>query len=151
MKFVYEAIVHKVDDGLYEASFPDLGLVTQGSDMADRAVMAPDALENHIVLALQKGKAMPAPTFGGEVGEDGYRMAIVVDCEADTPQEESMTVAEAADVLDVTEARIRAMIRDGVLSSRKVGRVHMVDAESVMRRFNEPVHSGRPRKELATV
>ena len=61
-----------------------------------------------------------------------------------------MSVNEAADLLDVTPARIRAMIRDGILASRKVGMVHMVDAASVMRRFNEPIHAGRPRKESVT-
>ena len=151
MKFIYEAVIDDVGKDLLEIRFPDLDLITQGSDMADAAFMAQDILENHIVLALQKGATLPAPTFGNDVSENGYRMAIVVDCDADTPQEETMTVGEAADVLDVSEARIRAMIRDGVLSSRKVGRVHMVDAESVMRRFNEPVHSGRPKRELVTV
>lgn len=148
MKFVYEAVIYDAGGGMLEARFPDLDIVTQGSDMTDVAFMAQDLLENHLVVALQKGASLPTPVFGHDVGENGYRMAIVVDCDEDTPQEETMTVAEAADVLDVTEARVRAMIRDGILSARKVGRVHMVDAESVMKRFNEPVRVGRPRKEL---
>lgn len=61
-----------------------------------------------------------------------------------------LSVAEAADVLDVSESRVRAMIRDGILQSCKVGRVHRVDAESVMRRFNEPVHAGRPKRTVAS-
>ena len=146
---MFEAVVSDVGNGMLEARFPDLDIVTQGSDMTDVAFMAQDLLENHLVVALQRGEDVPAPTFGNDVEENGYRMAIVVDCDADTPQEETMTVNEAADVLDVSAARIRAMIRDGILKSRKVGNIHMVDAQSVMDRYNEPVRVGRPRKELA--
>lgn len=146
MKFVYEAIVTPVSGGLYEARFPALGIITQGSDMADVAFMAQDLLENHIVSSLQKGRELPSPSFGGDVREGECRLVVAVSCDVDTPQEDTMSVAHAADVLDVSETRVRAMIRDGILSSRKVGRVHLVDAASVMRRFNEPVHAGRPRK-----
>lgn len=149
MKYVYEAIIEPSGERL-EARFPDLGIVTQGEDMQDVAFMAQDLLENHIVMALQKGRELPAPTFGNECGENGYRMGIVVDCDADTPQDETMSVNEAADILDVTPTRIRAMINSGILKSQKVGMVHMVDAQSVMDRFNEPAHAGRPKREMAT-
>lgn len=148
VKYVYEAIIVPSGNAL-EARFPDLDIVTCGSDMANVAFMAQDLLENHIVVSLQKGRELPVPTFGNECPPDGYRMGIAVSCDENTPQEETMSVNEAADVLDVTPARIRAMIRDGVLSSRKVGMVHRVDAGSVMRRFNEPVRAGRPKKTAA--
>lgn len=148
MKYVYEAIIEPSGKWL-EARFPDLGIITQGEDMQDAAFMAQDLLENHIIMALKKGRALPAPTFGNECAEDGYRMGIVVECDEDTPQDETMTVNEAADILDVTPARVRAMIRDGILKSRKVGMVHMVDAQSVMDRYNEPVRAGRPKREMA--
>ena len=146
MKYVYEAIVEQRGRFL-EVRFPDLDIITQGVDLQDAALMAQDALENRIVTALQRGEALPAPSFGNSCGADGYRMAVVVDCDADTPQEETMSVSEAADLLDVSEARVRAMIREGILQSRKVGLVHQVDARSVMRRFSEPVHAGRPKRE----
>lgn len=149
MKYVYEAIIEPSGEFL-EARFPDLGIITQGDDMQDAAFMAQDLLENHIVMALKKGEALPAPTFGNECNDKGYHMGIVVECDEDTPEDKTMSVNEAADVLDVTPARVRAMIRDGILTSRKVGMVHLVDADSVMRRFNEPAHAGRPRKEAAT-
>ena len=63
-------------------------------------------------------------------------MGIVVECDEDTPQDETMTVNEAADILDVTPTRIRTMIRDDILKSRKVGMVHMVDVQSVMDKYN---------------
>lgn len=149
MKYVYEAIIEPSGEWL-EARFPDLGIVTQGEDMQDAAFMAQDLLENHIVMALQGGRELPAPTFGNDCGADGYRMGIVVDCDEGTPQDETMSVSEAADILDVTPARIRAMISSGILKSQKVGMVHMVDAQSVMDRFNEAVRAGRPRCEAAT-
>jgi len=148
MKYVYEAIIEPSGKWL-EATFPDFGIITQGEGMQDAAFMAQDLLENRIVMALKKGEELPTPTFGNECSDKGYRMGIVVECDEDTPEDETMSVNEAADLLDVTPARIRAMIRDGILSSRKVGMVHMVDAQSVMRRFNEPMHAGRPRKEAA--
>lgn len=148
MKYIYEAIVEPNGKWL-EARFPDLGIVTQGEDMQDAAFMAQDLLENHIVMALQKGRTLPAPTFGNECSNKGYRMGIVVDCDESTPQVETMTVNEAADILDVSPARIRAMISSGILKSQKVGMVHMVDAQSVMDRFNEPAHAGRPKREAA--
>lgn len=148
MKYVYEAIVKPAGKWL-EATFPDLGIITQGKDMKDAAYMAQDLLENHIVMSLQMGRSLPAPTFGNPCPDNGYRMAIVVDCDATIPQAETMTVSEAADILDVTPARIRAMIAHGILKSRKVGMMHAVDARSVMDRFNEPVRAGRPRRGVA--
>ena len=148
MKYVYEAIIEPSGKWL-EARFPDLGIITQGEDMQDAAFMAQDLLENHIVMALQKGRTLPAPTFGNECSDAGYRLGIVVDCDASTPQDETMSVSEAADVLGVTPARIRAMIASGILRSQKIGLVHMVDAQSVIDRFNEPVHAGRPKREAA--
>ncbi len=144
MKYVYEAVIEK-SGRFFEARFPDLDIITQGDDLRDAALMAYDLLENHIVLALQNGRQLPDATFGNDCGDGGYRMGIVVDCDKDTPQDETMSVSEAADLLDVSNARVRAMIRDGILKSRKVGKVHMVDADSVIRRYNAPVHAGRPK------
>lgn len=148
MKYVYEAIIEPSGEWL-EARFPDLGIITQGEGMQDAAFMAQDLLENHIVMALQKGRELPAPTFGNDCSAGGYRMGIVVECDEGTPQDETMSVSEAADILDVTPTRVRAMINSGILKSRKVGMVHMVDAQSVMDRFNEPAHAGRPKREAA--
>lgn len=148
MKYVYEAIVEP--GGRYlEVRFPDLDIITQGADITDAALMAQDLLENHIVLALRRAQPLPSPTFGNPCPEHGFRMVVAIECDKDTPQEGTMSVTEAARILDVSPARVRAMIRDGILRSRKIGRVHMVDAESVMSRFNEPVHAGRPKRQVS--
>jgi len=149
MKFVYEAIVEPQGRFL-EARFPDLDIITQGDDEADVALMAQDLLENHIVRRLQKGDDLPSPSFGNACAEDGFRLVVAVSCDANTPQIETMSVSEAADVLNVTQSRVRAMIRSGILKSRKVGMVHMVDAQSVMDRYNRPVCAGRPKSSTAT-
>ncbi|WP_052241461.1 type II toxin-antitoxin system HicB family antitoxin [Berryella intestinalis] len=148
MKYIYEAIIEPSGNWL-EVRFPDFGIITQGEDMQDAAYMAQDLLENHIVMALRKGRSLPAPTFGNDCSDAGYRMGIVVDCDESTPQVDTMTVNEAADILDVSPTRIRAMISSGILKSQKVGMVHMVDAQSVMNRFNEPARAGRPKREAA--
>lgn len=146
MTYIYEAIIEPSGD-FFEARFPDFGIITQGSDMRDAVFMAQDLLENRIVMALKKGETLPAPIFGGDCSDKGCRIGIMAECDEGTPEDETMSVVEAADILDVTPTRIRAMIRDGILSSRKVGMIHMVDAADVMRRFNEPAHAGRPARQ----
>lgn len=63
--------------------------------------------------------------------------------------DDSMTVEEAADVLDVSRARIYAMMNDGSIRSTKVGNMRMVSAADVADRFNNPHAAGRPRKASA--
>ena len=145
MKYVYEAII-EAEGERFEARFPDLDIITQGDDLQDAIFMAQDLLENHIVVALQQGEVLPNPTFGNEGCETAYRAAIAIDCDTFTPEDDTMTVQEAAEMLGVSPTRVRAMIRDGILRSRKVGMVHMVDAESVKQRFNSPRKAGRPKR-----
>lgn len=143
MKFVYESIVSR--EGCFlEARFPDLDIITQGDDETDVAYMAQDLLETWLVMALQGRRELPKATFGHKTGPDEYRMVVAVECGADTPQVETMTVNDAADILGVTPGRVRAMIRDGVLRAHKVGGVHAVETQSVMDRFNNPRYAGRP-------
>lgn len=149
MKHVYEAIIEP-QGGFLEARFPDLGIAAQGADMADTALMAQNLLENHIARRLQKGESLPLPTFGNACGEDSCRMVVAVSCDASIPQDETMSVREAADVLGLSAGRVRAMIRDGILRSKKVGMMHLVDAQSVMDRFNAPGHPGRPKRKTTT-
>ena len=144
MKVLYEAIVTDLGDA-WEARFPDLAITTQGESMVDVASSAQDLLENYVVVALQEGKELPKPTLRNDCTAMEYRLCVLASCDEDTPQEETMSVNEAADILDVTPTRIRAMICDGVLRAQKVGRVYMVRAEDVMARFNEPVAPGRPK------
>ena len=54
-----------------------------------------------------------------------------------------MTAKEAAEELNITPSRVRAMIRDGVLAgAQKVGRDWLVPRESVENRKKNPVGAG---------
>lgn len=78
-EFVYEAVIEPVGER-FEARFPDLGIITQGDDLEDAAIMAQDLLRNHVIMSIQENRRLPEPTFGGECPEGSYRMGIVVDC-----------------------------------------------------------------------
>ena len=77
---------------------------------------------------------------------NGKAIAVAVECDADTPSLTTMTVQEAADVLDVSTSRIHAMIRDGILRTEKVGSARLVSADDVIDYFNSPRTAGRPKK-----
>lgn len=56
------------------------------------------------------------------------------------------TVAAAADMLDVSTSRIRALARAGRLDSRKHGGLWFISTESVKDRLEHPRKPGRPSK-----
>ena len=55
-----------------------------------------------------------------------------------------ITVAQASRLLGVTPSRVRALISSGLISAHKVGKVWMVDEESVLQRVQEKPKGGRP-------
>ena len=57
-----------------------------------------------------------------------------------------MTVAEAADILNVSRARIYALVKEGAIRSEKAGSSRLLNAQDVMDRFNSPRNPGRPPK-----
>lgn len=146
MMYLYEAIATPSGDDRYDIRFPDLDIMTFGDDLYDAAYMAQDLLSLHIVGELKAGNALPKPTMGHEVPEGGYAIGIAVDCDKDTPEIEFMSVQEAADILDVSAPRVYAMLRDGVLSGKKIGGAQLVSTQSVKDRFNNPRPAGRPKK-----
>ncbi len=146
MTYLYEAIATPTDDGRYDIRFPDLDIMTFGTDLYDAAYMAQDLLSLCIKAALDSGSELPSPTMGHDVPEGGYAMGIAVDVNENEPEIEYMSVREAADILGVSNPRIYAMLRDGVLSGRKVGGAQLVGTQSVKNRFNAPRTAGRPRK-----
>ena len=145
MKFLYEAILTPWSGG-WEAEFPDLGIHTQGDDLFDAAFMAQDLLTLWISQALCEERPLPEPRMDHPVPPNGKAIAVAVECDANIPPSSTMTVQEAAEVLDVSCARIHAMIRDGILRTRKVGSARLVSAADVMDYFNSPRSAGRPKK-----
>lgn len=145
-RYLYEAVFTPFEGG-YEVEFPELGLFTQGRSLSDAAYMAQDILTMEIADRLEAGENVPAVgAFGAARPEGGAVIGIMALAEPGCCDVATMTVDEAADVLDVSRARIHALIRDGALRATKTGNMRLVDAADVMARFNKPRHPGRPRK-----
>lgn len=143
-KYFYEAVMYP-SDGKVEVRIPDLGIFTYGDDLTDAAFMAQDALELAISSRLSEGSEVAeVGDFGHDCPEGGTLMGIAVYAEAGSAEIDTMTVQEAADVLDVTRSRVYSMIRDGILRAEKVGNQRLVNASDVMERFNNPRGAGRP-------
>lgn len=56
-----------------------------------------------------------------------------------------LSVAEGARQLGVSPARVRALIKDGLLPARKIGREWVLQEEDVLQRLAEQPRPGRPR------
>ena len=107
--------------------------------------MAQDALEMKISSLLSEGARVDAiGSFSHDCPEGGTLLGIAVNVDAGSAEVATMTVQEAADVLDVTRSRVYSMIRDGALRAEKVGNQRLVNAADVMERFNNPRSAGRP-------
>ena len=55
-----------------------------------------------------------------------------------------LSVQESAEKLGVSGARVRAMLKDGILEGSKIGRTWAVSESSVAERLQQDVHPGRP-------
>ena len=138
-KYFYEAVMTPNELGGYDVRFPDLGIITQGDDLSDAAFMAQDLLATWVSGELADGSVVATVgPFGRECPDGGTLMGIATFAGPTTTPERTMTVQEAADVLDVSTSRIHAMIREGILRTEKIGAARLVSAEDVMDYFNGP-------------
>ena len=64
--------------------------------------------------------------------------------------ENLISVAEAAQELDVTESWVRKLIGRGVITAKKFGSSYVVDKASVLEYKRTRKDRGRPRKEDST-
>lgn len=150
--YLYKAVLTPNELGGFDVYIPDFDCRTQGDDLADAAYMAHDLLETQIVIALEAGKEVDTlGSFDGTCPDGSISLDLFVRTEENISLDETMTVQEAADLLDLSRARIYAMIEDGRISSIKSGNMRLVDANDVMNLFNNPRSAGRPKKELALV
>ena len=141
-RYLYEAILTPYDD-MYEVYFPELNLYTQGTSLADAAYMAQDLLTMDIAERLEAGEDVP---HIGSLSAGSIAMGIMALLEAGCERTETMTVAEAADILNVSRARIYALVKEGAIRSEKAGSSRLLNAQDVMDRFNSPRNPGRPPK-----
>ena len=146
-RYLYKAVLTPCGSDGYEASIPELELMTQGNDFADAVYMAQDLLCLEISDRLKEGDPLPTVgSFTPECPDGSTIVGIMALVEGDDLSLNEMTADEAADILDVSRSRIYAMVRDGILKARKVGATLMISTESVKERFNSPRKAGRPRK-----
>ena len=142
MKHTFQAIFET--DGLrIGVVFPDLeGCRTFGEDYEDAVLMGVDLLEATLGAYYDLGKPIPSANLNHEVPNDGRTAFFTVN--APEPPVETMTVADAAILLGVSDRRVRALIKAGRLTAIKAGRDNMVTVESVDKRLTSEVKSGRP-------
>lgn len=146
-KYLYEAVFTPNELGGYDVRFPELDVVTQGEDLADAAFMAQDLLSLVVSSALKDGKKVaPVGVFTNQCPDGSTLMGIATFAEANEVLDETMTIQEAADTLDVSRTRIYALIKDGHIRDKQVGTSRLLLARDVMDVFNNPQSAGRPRK-----
>lgn len=115
---------------------------TQGTDEADAARMAADWLRGEIEHSLMTDTPMPTPTFGN-LPEHGGRIGIVA-VDASLASIDSVSAAEAARLLGVTQGRISQMLASGQLEGYHVGRAAFITRASIEARIAESPKAGRP-------
>jgi excisionase family DNA binding protein len=147
-RYSFEALLKPVGNG-FEVTFPDIpNCITQGSSFDNAIYMAADALEVMLEAMLKDDDEIPLPTYGRQAPIRGF--AVIVSVEPNPRRiEDSVTTKEAAILLGVSDSRARAMVRDGVLPSRKIGRDRLIPIWAIKERINNPRSAGRPRKEPA--
>ncbi len=146
MKYLYETILTPNEQGGYDVFIPDFDVVTQGEDIKDAVDSAADLLYTLIPALLSEGDTLPDASFEHEIEDGSMAMGVMVVCDENTPEEEYMSVQNAADIIGVSKPRVYAMVRDGVLDSSKVGSSVLVATSSVRDRANGKHPVGRPRK-----
>lgn len=144
MKCMYETILSPNELGGFDVRIPDLDCMTQGDSLDDAVDAARDLIALMVASHMECNESLPKNHFGHDVPKDGYAIAIFQ--EVDAPSDHDLTVRETAEVLDVTKARVYAMVRDGVLVGCKIGSAVMVSARSVREYERKPRKPGRPRK-----
>lgn len=151
-RYVFKVLVYPSDDK-FEAQIPLLDARTFGDDMTEAIYMAQDLMETIVSYHVEEGIEVPQEELADgircEMPDGGCMVVLFTD--GMVPEVEDMTVQDAADILGVSASRVYAMCRDGVLESHKLGSSVMVYTDSVRKRQNADVRSGRPKKELATV
>ena len=152
MRYTYEAVFERgSNDGWYCVSFPDLPFIfTQGKGRYHAVSEAADALEFGLVNLEMDGKPIPKATYG-HTAQDGFVVAISVEPRRRSEVIESITTTEAAELLGVSQSRVRQLILSGQLKAKKSGRDNMVSLASVDELLAKPRPVGRPRKTESTV
>lgn len=71
MKIAYPIILEPAADGWYVVTVPDLGIHTEGRNIADAIDMAADAISLTAISLQDNGQSVPAPSEGPLICRDG--------------------------------------------------------------------------------
>lgn len=147
MRYTYPAIFEPNELGGYSVCFPDLPeCCTDGDDLEDAVEMAAEAMELAIESYIENGRELPAPSFDAASSGNGLLIAVSADVREDG---KLVPARETAQLLEVSDARVRQLIGSGALASKRQGRDNCVYLWSVRDRLARPRTAGRPRKESA--
>ena len=149
MHVSYEAVIVPNEFGGYQVGCPDLmpdASWPAGSE-PEAAAIAASVIAYHVCRCVRRNEPLPQTFYGHEAPAGGLVMSISVDVDS---QEGLLpgycTVAAAAEMLNVTTSRIRALARAGRLDSRKHGGLWFISTDSVKDRLEHPRKPGRPSK-----
>jgi len=144
-RMTYAARIYKNDYG-YLAEFPQLELVTQGTDMDDVLYMASDVLETYFYDYLHDKEAPPTPDLDIEVRPgDTY---VIVSVDVVPLADGELTTEEVMKALGVNKQRVAQLRASGRIAAYKQGRDYLhsrSDVEVLRRATRKP---GRPHKAL---
>ena len=71
MKIAYPIILEPAADGWYVVTVPDLGIHTEGRNIADAIDMAADAISLTAISLQDSGQSVPSPSEGPLICRDG--------------------------------------------------------------------------------
>ncbi len=149
MNISYETVISPNEFGGYDVTCPDLmpNTTWSANDIANAAglgaYITAFAVERHV----EEGTPLPPSSTGRKPAKGGFVLNISVGLETSkAAMPGCVTVAEAADMLNVSTSRVRALARAGRLESRKQGNVWFISLDSLQDRVDHPRKPGRPPK-----
>lgn len=145
MRYIYPAVFEHNELGGYSVWFPDLPEChTDGDDLEDAADMAAEAMSLVIESYIDHARSLPKPSL--TFRPDGGALLAFVSCEVDT-SDRLVSARSAAELLGVSDARVRQLIGSGRLQGKKQGRDNFVYLWSVKARLAAPRLAGRPARQ----
>ena len=137
MNCVYNAVFTPEEVGGYSVVVPDLpGCFSQGETLCDSVKNITEAMTLYIedCLASREDIPAPAPLTVGRSEDTGaltFPVGVQIAPEDISVGDPYLTTAEAGELLGVNASRIRQLLLEGKLESRKKGRDHQIARWSI--------------------
>lgn len=149
-RFTYEAILGWDEtDQCYQITFPDFPEAYAEADTLEEAFLfASGELEVVVSDFIEADKPLPKPHYGAPIQEDQSRLIVTSSLdEEDIERMYYLSINETAEELNVTPARIYALIKQGTLAVKRFDKKMMVEIASINTYQATPRKAGRPRKD----